>query len=235
MSQSKSRIQEITPIKESMTIDEARDATKRLLQDILRPENRLEVDDVEIDQEKKCGPIKIYRLVTFKDGNSYVQAQDGIQRLIGAQYLNDQLKALRPCLKHHWETAETKYLMKPTAFHKIKCTIKKSTDNPLKNIFTIQSDDIISLSKYVGDKKPADGDDWLSVIGLDKLWIRRCAGFADFELNANLREQLDGSIIIIDTEYASFTNYGTTPPSVDAALALGGVEFEFSFSELEIA
>lgn len=56
-------------------------------------------------------------------------------------------------------------------------------------------------------------------------------GFNDFSCQANLREQEDGSIIIIDTEYSSFTSDGVPPISDETNLELAGVEFTFDTTD----
>jgi hypothetical protein len=56
------------------------------------------------------------------------------------------------------------------------------------------------LSEYSGSKKP----EMSLEIESDKKAVSKATKFGDFAFNANLREQPDESITIIDTEKASF-------------------------------
>ena len=78
--------------------------------------------------------------------------------------------------------------------------------NSLGNIPVLDSKDIISCSKYVGNTKP-EIDSMSDII--NKATIRCKIEFndmGDMKTVTNLRKQKDGSIIIIDTEYGSFSN-----------------------------
>jgi hypothetical protein len=104
----------------------------------------------------------------------------------------------------------------------------------LKNIFTINSDNFISFSRYVGDHKPTSDD--LYGLGLDfggKYSLTHTAGYADFGENANLRiEHGADKVTVIDTEYSSFKNNNVVkPPSKNTELEIGGVTFTFPVAD----
>lgn len=102
-----------------------------------------------------------------------------------------------------WKTAETKFAFNNESKKEITVQIQKSEECPLVGIPVIISEDIVSYSKYVGDKKPKI--DKFSTKYEEKLNITKYTGFGDFVCSYNLREQDDdGIIFIIDTEYASF-------------------------------
>ncbi len=102
-----------------------------------------------------------------------------------------------------WKTAETKFAFNNESKKEITVQIQKSEECPLVSIPVIISEDIVSYSKYVGDKKPKI--DKFSTKYEEKLNITKYTGFGDFVCSYNLREQDDdGIIFIIDTEYASF-------------------------------
>jgi hypothetical protein len=62
---------------------------------------------------------------------------------------------------------------------------------------------VMPLSEYSGSKKP----EMSLEIESDKKAISKTTGFEGFVFNANLREQPDESITIIDTEKASFKDH----------------------------
>jgi hypothetical protein len=106
----------------------------------------------------------------------------------------------------------------------------------LKNIFTINSDNFISFSRYVGDHKPTSDD--LYGLGLDfggKYSLTHTAGYADFGENANLRiEHGADKVTVIDTEYSSFKNNNVVkPPSKNTELEIAGVAFTFPVADFQ--
>lgn len=215
-----SKIIEITPIKDGMTKEEAEKVTNLFLKEILVSDNILKMKDIANIEDKRCGG-KIYKLITLKDDSKWVQGDKGIERLIGAQYLKKNLAV------EGWNVVETKCMLKSENIDKITVGLKTANEKPLENLITLYSFDIIALSKYVGDKKPTFENSKLS--GITN--VIKETGFHDLAFNANLREQEDGDIIIIDTEYASFTSVGSFLISDATGLELAGVEFSFPISE----
>ena len=142
-----SKISEITPIKDGMTKDQAKNATKHFLQDIVTSQNMLRVKDIATQDSKDCG-VRSYTLITMNDGSKWVPGSEGIERLIGAHYLKKNLAI------EGWSVVETKCFLKNEQESKIVVKHKSAESKPLQNIITIQSADFISVSKYVGDKKP---------------------------------------------------------------------------------
>ena len=192
-------ISNITPIKNGMNKEEAAIAIQKFLQtEVLKPENELHVKDIiknEIVQTNGIG--RMFQLVTFVDGSQWVPAFDGIQRFIGALYL-------KKALEHHklidFCAVETKFILQCPE-ETITITIKRSQDEPLKNLLTINSKNFISLSRYVGDKKPE------LTFPCNKFNLRKLTGFRDFMANANLRiRDGDNKVTVIDTEYNSFSS-----------------------------
>jgi hypothetical protein len=215
-----SKISEITPIKDGMTKVDAEKATKLILKEILVSENMLEVKDIVSNETKMCG-VRGFQLITLKDGSEWVVGDRGIERLIGAQYLKKNLAV------EGWDVVKTKFIYKPNSDNVIKVELMNANEKPLENLLTLCSSDFISLSKYVGDKKPTPQNSKL----IRKTKVVDETGFNDMVLNANLREQENGDIVIIDTEYCSFTSAGVFPISDATNLELSGVEFSFPISE----
>jgi len=223
-----SKINEITPIRDGMSQIEAKQATKLFLQELLI-ENLLRNEDIEKVENKTCGS-RGYTLITLKDGSSWVQGDKGLERLIGAVYLKNNLSVDK------WTVAEAKCFLKDPEKNYISCSIKKAKETPLEGVLAIQSKDFITCSKYVGDKKP-DFPSFLSDTDessesskpkyRDKNTITMETGYNDFMCNANLRVQEDGTIIIIDTEYGSFSNSGAISLSSETNIELGGMQFDF--------
>lgn len=167
-----------------------------------------------------------YYTVTLKDGSKWYQGNKGIERIIAADYLDKELKELN----NGWEAVETKFRLKNEANKFITVRIKK-TDTPgfLEGIPTIISDDIITFSKDAGHDEPDTSS--LSAEGrsnaLQASKIEKCIGYNDFVNSVNLRLQDDGKIVMIDTEYGSFTNDNGSLLSDESEALLGGSEFDF--------
>jgi hypothetical protein len=205
-----------------MNKEEAGGAIQRFLQtEVLNQENELYMKDISKQEYVQTnGTGRMFQLITFVDGTQWVPAADGLQRFLGALYL-------KKAIEHHnisdFCAVETKFILKGCE-ETITIKVKQLQDKPLKNIFTINSNDFISLSRYVGDKKPD-----LS-FSCDKVNLKKLTGFSDFTVNANLRIQ-DGNpkVIVIDTEYGSFSNDDPVNiPSQEIELDIGGTTFTFS-------
>ena len=226
-----SQIRDITPIKGGMNQDQARAAAKDFLCNTLRPENMINGSDVCSVVDQQMG-IRSYKLITLNDGSSWVQGDKGIQRLVGAEYVKQKLEGLE--LNMQWKVAETKYLFQNSSAEYVTCKI--TTSSTLKGLLVIESDDFITFSKYAGDKKllqlsPFSDSEKFLALHQDKVKITSVTGFSDFTENANLREQKDSSIVIIDTEYMSFSTPKTEPSELIES-ALIGLEFTFPLSEI---
>lgn len=222
-----SKINKITPIQDGMSKIEAEQATKLFLRELLQG-NLLQLEDIVHTEVKSCG-ARGYKLITLRDDSSWVVGAQGLERLIGAAYLKNNLSLDK------WDVSETKCFLKDELKENINFRVKKAEDKPLQNILTIHSDDFISCSKYVGDKKPAHvpfGEPGFGALVKAKSTVTLETGFNDFAYNANLREQDDGTIILIDTEYRSFSNNGATPISPETDAELGGVEFSFPLTDI---
>lgn len=218
-------IGDITPVKDGMSREEAEMVIQNFLQtEVFKRENELHMKDI-VKQEsvQTNGTGRIFQLITFADGTQWVPcSNDGLQRFLGALYL-------KKAIEHHnindFCAVETRFILKDQR-ENITIVIKNPQDAPLKNIFTLNSNNFISVSRYVGDKKP---DIFYSC---DKLNLKKLTGFSDFTANANLRIQ-DGNhkVTVIDTEYGSFSNDNTVDtPSQETELQLGGATFTFSKS-----
>lgn len=213
------KINEITPIRDGMTREEAEEKTKLFLQELLVArinKNTIAVERTEVLGAKSCNIIRLQG-----EDTKWVKCQDGLQRLIGANYLEKLLPTLE--LKNTWEVVETKCVLKDK--RKPTITVKISTDK-LTGLPTINSNDFYTCSKYVGDDKPSY--DVLS----DKIMIRSETGYTDFAHDSNIREITGGKLVIIDTEYSSFSNHGMTPISDETIQGLNNFEFSFRPSEL---
>lgn len=221
-----SNIHEITPITEGMTKIEAEQAVKSFLQEVLSA-NVLRKEDIYRVEDRLSG-VRTYSLITMKDGSCWVEGNKGIERLIGAFYLKNQLEL------DNWEVVETKCFLRSEQKENIILQIKNAKKSPLNNIFTLHSDDFITCSKYVGDQRiPLAGlGPKLAEIQRNKEVIKNKTGFWDFSMNANLREQQDGAIVIIDTEYLSFCSDEVPPVSPQTNSKLGGTRFKFLVSDI---
>lgn len=205
-----SKIHEITPIKEGMPIREINMAMQTLLVKLLPP-TQMTIGISECTDKVLGG--KSCTEVTLKDGSRWVQGDKGIERLIGADYLDKQLKQLEN-LNCKWAAVETKWVHQPS-FNLKSIKLKNAEELPLKGLRTIISDkSIITISRYVGDKTPERNEK----IDADLREIEKKTGYSDYGINnrftdsyTNLREQEDGTIVIIDTEYRSFSSEGMSP------------------------
>lgn len=218
-------ILDITPIKEWMSRAEAETALKTFLKkDVFNEENLFQHSIIK-EEYVRPTPGKTFLLITCEDGSQWVPNVDGLQRFIGALYLN---KAIKYYDLRKWRAVETKFILhRPEEPFTI--VIKKSQDTPLQNIFTINSAYFTTFSRYAGDLIP-DMDTLYTEVSP----IRKFTGYKDFAGGANVRiiPGVD-KITLIDTEYTSFTTDDIVmPPSPAAEERLGGVEFTFSFASL---
>lgn len=219
-------IGDITPVKDGMTKAEAENAIYCFLKtEVFKLENEIDTKDIKEDKMVKfSGAIREKRLFTLKDGTEWVQGDGGLERLLGALYLE---KAIEHNNLKKWQVVKTKFILKDVETIKIK--IKKSQDNPLKNIFTIDSNDFVTVSQYVGDKKPDIDTDFISTLTV----FQTTTGFTDCDPknnfpNLRVQEGRD-KIIVIDTEYGSFSNKDKIGiPSQQTELDLGGAMFTFT-------
>jgi hypothetical protein len=213
-------VRDITPIKGDMSKEQAEIAIYKFLQtEVLKEENELHMEDI-VKQEKvqANGNGRMFPLITLVDGTQWVPAFDGLQRFLGALYLK---KALEHHLISDFSVVETKFFVKDGE-EDIIIEIKKLQDEPLKDIYTINSKNFISLSRYIGDKKP-DLD-----FPFDLSNLRKLTGFSDFSANANLRILgEEKKVTVIDTEYGSFSN-DDLGSSQRVESEIGGTTFTFS-------
>jgi hypothetical protein len=215
------KINEITPIRDGMTREEAEEATKLFLQELLVErinKNKIAVERQEMLGAKSCNIIRLQG-----EDTKWVKCpnNDGLQRLIGANYLANHLPTQE--LERTWGVVETKCVLKEK--YKPTITVKISTDK-LTGLPTINSNDFYTCSKYVGENRP--NYNLLS----DKIMIRSETGYKDFIYDSNIREITGGKIVIIDTEYSSFSNDSMTPISDETIQELNNFEFSFRPSEL---
>lgn len=125
-----------------------------------------------------------------------------------------------------WEAVETKFCIEEDEVGKtVKVRIKPADESPLKGVLAIQSDDFTCYAKYAGDNKPGKLP---SAAGK----VTEITGYNDFGGGANLREQGEGSIIVIDTEYRSFSTENVAHISHEIDAELGGAEFSFLLTDL---
>lgn len=222
-----SKINEITPIKDGMSKEEAEDAIKSFLSEILSSDKLIKQEDIlSIETTSDESGFRTFRVIKLKDDSTWVLGAGGIERIIGAHYLDKQLIELNS----QWKAVETRFALLDETKKNMTIVIAKSNQVPLEGIPTIMSDDVVTFSKYVGSKKPDTSA--LSDEGYDrytkKTKITENTGYSDFTCSANLRLQDDGkTIIIIDTEYGSFTNDNGSLLSDESEAFLGGSEFDF--------
>lgn len=218
-----SKIRHITPFKENITLESLREETLKFISKILTPEKLIEHGDIVEIFEEFCG-IRLCKVFMLKDGSSWIQGSKGIERIIGSHYLSEQLEELS---LDSWKAVETKYIrVNP---NKKDITFKYTQCSKLGDIPVIDSQDVITLSRYVGDNKPKFHI--FSELFEQKLIIMKMIEFTDMPQQANLRELEDGSITIIDTEYGSFSNKSEAFKGFDIS-TIGDEEFNFSLSEI---
>jgi hypothetical protein len=210
-----SKIAQITPIKDGMSKEQAREAIQVFLSEILDSHEQISQSNVCV-AETHYAP-RLFQVLKMNDGSSWVQGTGGIQRLIGANYLTKQLQELGI---DDWQVVETKYYISSSK-QNINCSIK--FDNKMQ-VMVIDSEDFITFSKYVGDVKATS-------YGSMKQ-IKEASGYTDYTFFANLRKSEQGPGTIIDTEYNSFEYIGEPIFSAETIELLGGEAFEFAVSDL---
>jgi hypothetical protein len=218
----------ITPVKDGMSKEEARIAIQAFLkEEVFKPQNEIHKEDIKTVELQSKNTVGTYKIMTLKDNTKWVIAtsRGGLQRFLGALYLR---KAIDHADLKNWRAVETKFIMKNPE-NDITVTVKRSQEEPLIDIFTIGSDDFITVSRYAGDQKPSSDFDPAKTINFTK---HTC--FRDLAANANLRiQEGDNTIIVIDTEYGSFYNDGTVKtPSLQTQLDLSDATFTFSKASL---
>ncbi|MEN8236358.1 MAG: hypothetical protein ABFQ95_02235 [Pseudomonadota bacterium] len=206
---------------------------------VFKPENEINERGIVSDTTKKFGTRgDAQRFITLKDNTKWVGSKDGLQRFLGALYLKKAINNHRPenTSVSKFRAVETKFMIKGQPKN-ITIKIKKSKDNPLKNIFTINSDNFISFSRFVGDHKPTDAD--LLRLGVDfsgKYALTYTNGYSDFVQNTNLRiASKDNKVTVIDTEYSSFRNINNKvkAPSQKTESEIGGSTFTFPVTDFK--
>jgi hypothetical protein len=263
-------IGDLTPVKDGMTKEEAKSATRSFFQkEVFTQQNEVGWQDIRRVDQTSSSAGRSYTLITLHDrtqwvpnvpvnwnGTHYVpdisplDRTYGLQRFLGALYLKKAIN--NHSLEETWRAIDAKFLL-INPLDPITVTVKKSTDDPLKNIFTIDSRDFIALSRYAGEKKPD------LEMSEEKFKLKKFTSFSDLIGNVNLRVE-DGSniITIIDTAYDSFhnekldsyekymippymlsddeflapPNYIVNSPSFETEQALGGATFSFSREDL---
>lgn len=196
-------IENITPIKRGMTLDQAKEAVNSFLQkEVFLPENEILFSDIikEESVHHNGDPENsiIYDLITLKDGTQWVKlparslSAQNLQRFLGALYLDKSIK-------HHnakdIKSVTTKFVLSNPQKKYITVEIKSDYSQPLTNVNTITSLDVCSLSLYMGDERYTK---WRSIEN-----NLRGVGFHDLN-SSNLRCN-DDQVTIIDTEYTSLT------------------------------
>ena len=210
-----SKIAEITPIKDGMSKEEAREATQVFLSELLRNHRQINLNDIYSEQGLSAADRK-FKLITTVDGSLWVEgASGGIQRFIGADYLSKQLNNLRIDQKANWYTPKAAFCLKEYK-QSIKCTI--NFHEGMKAL-VVESEDFVSYSQYVGKKgfistgesidKLADNPEGIDIIEEETGWVAYDC-FSNFRVVKEKND--DGTNIIkqmlIDTEYNSFKYKG---------------------------
>lgn len=223
---------QITPIVDGMSVEEAKAKIAEFLTAALKGRK---FSDEELSQatcEECHSSWRTFNVFTFQDGTQWVNGDKGLERIIGAYYLKQQLS-------NDIEVVDTKYMLNTASQGYITIKVKSATATPLKGIMTLESDDFISFSRYVGEKRPVTSLGLkLDVSGrdlsIDDVNIIRNTGFTDMNSAANLRYQED-KLIIIDTEYNSFDGgIKSDPFSEVTQQLLGDIEFTYTLEELGI-
>lgn len=220
-------IDQITPIKQTMTREEAERATHKFLcEEILTADKFITPLDIKEQKTSSAtGATRLFPMVVLHDGSEWALACDGLQRLIGMVYLE---KAIAAHNLKSWQVVETKFYM-PNPNNPFTVTIKRASKEPLANLFTIDSPDFYTLSRYVGDEKPK----YTFNQSEQNHIFTKLTGYIDLQHNTNLRvQQTNNKTIVIDTEYRSFTNDNKAPPpSAEAEVALGGIDFTHTITD----
>lgn len=196
-------IRAITPIKSGMNSEQRRGAIQSFLRESLTNKGmELKTADISSEQKRQCGGVgRLFDTYTFKDGSEWVMGAGGLNRFLGYLYLQ---KAIEHYGLKNVCVAETRFAYKKPS-GAISISVKPIGDKPLENIPTIDSQDFFSLSRYVGDDRPALGE-----VNEELDILHTKIGFTDFLLNSNLRKK-DGKIYVIDTEYGSFSSTNISP------------------------
>ncbi len=220
-------IEDLTPVKPEMTLPEATDAIRDFLKTVLTSDNRISMEEIEDVSEVKMPSGRLCTRITLADGTQWIQGTGGLERFLGALYLN---KALDVHPVSRFRAVKTKFLFKPAHPGQVTVKIADTKSKPC-HIFTINSGDFICLSQYVGDVKP----DVFGGVKVSELTLK--TGFSDTAGFANFRVTQDNTITVIDTEYHSFDNgireHLIIPaPSPDQITELGNKKITFNISEI---
>lgn len=263
----KMNIGDITPVKDGMTEEDAKSAIQSFFRnEVFVEQNEITWEDICRVENTSSPAGRSYTLITLNDrsewvpnvpvqrnGDQYVVVRhglddpDGIQRFLGALYLKKAISY--HSLETELRAVDTKFLL-INPMNPINIKVKKSTDEPLENIFTIDSQDFISLSRYAGETKPNLGSK-------KRFELIKLTSYCDLVGNVNLRKEAASNIItIIDTAYNSFLNdkfysyekymdqsllsddeyfadnFIVEAPSPDTEKAIGGKTFTFSKEDL---
>ena len=223
-----SETQEISPITQSTTFDHLKRPMKHFLSKILTIE-KMHSGTVVLD-EMVTGQGGIYQLTTFDDGSQWCVAnrQDGMNRIVGAWYLDRELKQLE--LNNQWAVVETKYRLVGGTRDKLTFKIVKASYQNLQDVYVVKCDGIRTLSKYVGEDRP-ESSTLPKSFKEDMEKIEAVTGYFDFYGCANLRSQQDGTTIILDTDYSSFSKNDAESLST-LVKDFAGAEFAFTISEI---
>ncbi|MBA3814030.1 MAG: hypothetical protein H0X26_06025 [Alphaproteobacteria bacterium] len=258
---------DITPVKDGMTSEEAKSAIQSFFQkEVFTQQNEISWKDFCRVDTRTSPAGRNYTLITLNDGTKWVFNEelkwsgghyevrrhglahpDGIQRFLGALYLKKAINS--HSLTEEWRAVDTKFLL-INPMDPINIRVEKSAKSSLKNIFTIESQDFISLSRYVGEEKPTTTSE-------QRFKLNKLTSYCDLIANVNLRKEGSSNIItIIDTAYDSFyndklysyekyidstllthdeyfaENYIVNAPSQQTEQEIGGATFSFSRAQL---
>jgi hypothetical protein len=219
-------ISDITPVKNGMNIEEARDKIKDFLKNqVLTPENLISSQDIIDEGEIILNSGRMLEVITLKDQTTWVKGAGCLQRFVGALYLK---KAIQAHNLNQWQAVESKIRFSKNEIPpEITVTAKPALETPLKNLLTINSRNLISYSQYVGDTKPVSNPFDANVVLLPLKTLQELTGYHDFAAYANFRVQEgNNKVTIIDTEYGSFSS-DNLPPSQPTELAINGATFVF--------
>ena len=184
------------------------------------------------------GKSRPYDIVTLKDGSHWVKGDKGLERLVGAHYLESQLIEEGVT---SWKAVETRYSLSESCLASGNIRFKYIVSSCEEgSIFLLTSEDVTTVSKYEGDTKPNYKrfdilQDLSALLTMTK--VRDVVGFKDMEYGSNLRVQDSGAdisdknpVTIIDTEYTSFgLKLGQKSP---INLDLNNVEFTVALSDI---
>jgi len=250
----KPAINMITPIKDGMTYDDAKSAILDYLNKyifvksteiypplVLKCENRKDFKKIDRINEsaeflkaftlKDCVHTQTFgtremQYITLKDGSRWIRGAGGLARLVGAKYLE---RALIANNISNWDSVWTTFVR--LNIDKDTITVKLTPSKNNEALF-IDSTDFTTFSLFINDYGKDHINEDAKKYSKDD--VEKITNYIDWGLGANTKIDKDGNVIIIDTEYGSFSHDNIDKLSDKTKEELGDKTFEFNIYQFPL-